>query len=171
MNKFKKKFIDKVDQINTTKDFNQIRNKINYHKIPINETKKDHKLFLKLSFSAFSCVIVALLLVFTFTYINLPKVTTLKKDLMNMDLKLESHGNDVLVEDENIYINYSMITKGCNLNNELRFTSNSWEVYQNGEKKDKTALDLDYGTNTYDIVIYKLNEIEDDYKLEITVGK
>ena len=172
MNKTKKKFIERVDTINIKPDFNRIRHQINYKECSKIDIPKKRNLALHISLTSISFVFLCLLIgVVSIQLGKAPYKNNLEKDFRNLDLKLESYSEDVLVSDENIYINYSMVAKACNLTNELFFTSGSWEVYQDGEKQDKTNVELTYGKNTFDIVLYKLNEVEEDYKLEITVGK
>ena len=171
MNKIRNKFIEKVDSINIHHDFNLIRNKIEYRDIPMPVSKKRNYL-LRICFSTLSFILICGVIgLFALKMNDTPYTSNLEKDLNNIILKLDSHTEDVVVNEQNIYISYPMVATACNLTNELFFTSGNWEVYQDGEKQDKSNVELKYGTNEFDIVLYRLNQVEEDYKLEITVGK
>ncbi len=170
MNKTKKQFIKQIDQINLNVEFNQIKNQINYNKAlnikkPIN---KKRNLIISLSSISFACACIILSFVLIINN-NINNKAYL--DIANKELKLEKQSESVIVENENIYINYSMMAIGCDLTDELEFTYDNWQVYQNGKIIDKEHVDLNIGLNEYEIKLFRLNEVEEDYKLEIRVGE
>ena len=172
MRKLKSTFKKRIDNINITPNFNDIKNKINY-KASLNVNVKNKKIniprFCISSLSiVLSCVFICVVILRTN---NSPINQQLFKDITNASLKLEKTEDNVIVNDQLIHISYPMVACGCNLEEELEFTSNNWQVYKDGQLQDKNNLSLEYGLNNYEIVLYKLNEVALDYDLEITVGE
>ena len=172
MSKLKSTFKKQIDNINITPNFNDIKGKINY-KSSLNVNIKTRNFNIpKLCISSLSivlsCVFICLVI---FKAETSPINRRLSKDISNSIMKLERTEDNVTVNNDNIHISYPMVACGCNLTDELEFTSNNWQVYKDGEIQDKNNLSLEYGTNNYEIVLYKLNEVAVDYNLEITVGE
>lgn len=172
MSKLKSTFNSKIDSINITPNFSDIKGKINYKaSLNVNIKKNNYNIY-KFCISSLSlvvsCVFICLVILKT-DGSSFDK--RLLQDLKNTEMKLESKNQRVRVSDENIYISYPMVACGCNLEEELEFTSSNWEVYKDGKIQDKNNLNLEYGHNNYEIILYKLNEVEKDYNLEITVGE
>ena len=172
MNKLKSKFKSQFNQINVTSNFNEIKHQINYkniHKINIKRTNINIS---RICLSSFSLILCICLICFMAIRQNDNKeFDKLYKDITNSNLKLEKVNESVRVSEDNIYINYPLAAIGCNLAEELEFTSDNWQVYKDGEIQDKNNLNLNYGANNYEIRLYKLNEVTEDYNLEITVGE
>lgn len=172
MSKLKSTFKNKIDNINITPNFNDIKGKINY-KASLNVNIKNSNFNIsKLCISSLSivlsCIFICLVI---FKVETSPINRRLSKDISNSVMKLEKIEDNVTVNNDNIHISFPMVACGCNLDDELEFTSSNWEVYKDGIIQDKNNLSLEYGTNNYEIILYKLNEVAVDYNLEITVGE
>lgn len=158
----KKKFFQEFDNIKLNNNFNQIKDNIYIKELDI-ETKKPNLSFLYPIFLAL--LIVALIIPISIS------ISTNKKidDFKNYEVSLKSYSEDVSLNDQDIYINYPMMVNSCNLEEELEFNSN-WEIFSNGKKVDKQSLNLDLGSQQYELYLYKLNQVVTVYNLNIQVG-
>ncbi len=166
MNNIKNKFNESFDNITINSDFSKIKNQLNF-KPTIKESKRSLKpLIFTLAPLTLILLVMIPLLINGFTKENEPSY----QDLMNYEIHLDTISSNTSIENNNINIILPMMFNECNLLKNIDVNSN-YEVLQNGKVLDKEHLNLNLGDNNYDVIVYRLNQISDIYKLSITVGK
>ena len=165
----RKKFSADVANSLPEADFNSIKEQINYDEA-LNYSLPPKKVF---PYKLVLTPIVSLLLIFSFALIIIQNQTTKNindkaKEALSAPLEIETEQVKA-IDDEHIYIDYSIVCVGCDLTKHISSNAN-WDVYAKGKKVDKSHLNLSYGTNEYLVRFYRGNQIIKDYDVEIKVG-
>jgi len=163
--KVEQRFINSIDNIQFNNKFDDIKNQIKIKNYEVSKRKFNFKPLIP----ALSVLLLALIILPMSFIINNKTKEKDVSEFRNYKVEMKSHSDSVELSDTNIYINYPMMVNACNLEKELSFNS-IWDIYQDGKVVDKSHLDLSLGEQTYDLYLYKLNNVEKVYKVNIQVG-